>query len=90
MSWFTAGEIVVWLVLAAGLGVALGWLLHETWSRRSVGAVEPVVVRLVKGKQSSMILHAPGSPADERTRADVWFETEDESAAAGFRAPKNR
>lgn len=27
MSVYTAGEIVVWLVLAAALGVALGWLL---------------------------------------------------------------
>lgn len=89
MSWFTAGEIVVWLVLAAGLAVALGRLLHETWSRRSVRAAEPVVERLVEGKQSSMIFHAPGSPGYERTRADVWFETADE-AAAGFRPPKNR
>lgn len=28
MSWYTAGEIVVWLLLAAALGVALGWLLR--------------------------------------------------------------
>ena len=28
MSWYTAGEIVVWLLLAAVLGVVLGWLLR--------------------------------------------------------------
>jgi predicted flap endonuclease-1-like 5' DNA nuclease len=28
MSWYTAGEIVVWLILAALLGGVLGWLLR--------------------------------------------------------------
>ena len=28
MSWYTAGEIVVWLLLAAVLGIVLGWLLR--------------------------------------------------------------
>ncbi|MEO8262897.1 MAG: hypothetical protein ABI566_10045 [Pseudolysinimonas sp.] len=28
MSWYTAGEIVVWLLLAAVLGAVLGWLLR--------------------------------------------------------------
>ena len=28
MSWYTAGEIVVWLLIAAVLGFALGWLLR--------------------------------------------------------------
>ena len=28
MSWYTAGEIVVWLLIAAVLGGALGWLLR--------------------------------------------------------------
>lgn len=28
MSWYTAGEIVVWLLIAALLGVVLGWLLR--------------------------------------------------------------
>jgi predicted flap endonuclease-1-like 5' DNA nuclease len=28
MSWYTAGEIVVWLLIAAVLGVLLGWLLR--------------------------------------------------------------
>lgn len=28
MSWYTAGEILVWLLIAAILGFILGWLLH--------------------------------------------------------------
>jgi NADH-quinone oxidoreductase subunit E len=28
MSWYTAGEIVVWLLIAAALGGLLGWLLR--------------------------------------------------------------
>jgi predicted flap endonuclease-1-like 5' DNA nuclease len=28
MSWYTAGEIVVWLLIAAALGFVLGWLLR--------------------------------------------------------------
>ena len=28
MSWYTAGEIVLWLLLAAALGGVLGWLLR--------------------------------------------------------------
>jgi len=28
MSWYTAGEIVIWLLIAAALGVVLGWLLR--------------------------------------------------------------
>ncbi len=28
MSWYTAGEIVVWLLIAAVLGFVLGWLLR--------------------------------------------------------------
>lgn len=34
------------------------------------------------------IYHVPGSPSYERTRAEVWFATEEEAQAAGFRAPK--
>jgi type VI protein secretion system component VasK len=102
MSWFTLGEIVVWLVLAAALGMVLGWLLHERWNRRLTAEVsravsaaveqvdEPPVRERIKGKRSSGIYHVPGSPAYARTNADVWFDTEDEAVAAGFRPPRNR
>lgn len=39
MSVYTAGEIVVWLVLAAALGVVLGWLLGTR--RREPGGSAP-------------------------------------------------
>jgi len=41
----------------------------------------------IKGKVRSMIYHAPQSPAYERTIADIWFKTEDDAVAAGFRKP---
>lgn len=44
---------------------------------------------LIKGKKSSMIYHTPSSGSYARTKADVWFHTEDEAVAAGFRRPKN-
>ena len=31
-----------------------------------------------------MLFHTPDSPSYERTRAEVWFRTADEAAAAGF------
>jgi len=34
MSWYTAGEILIWLILAAILGFILGWLVHWFVSRR--------------------------------------------------------
>ncbi|TRY27962.1 nuclease [Brevibacillus sp. LEMMJ03] len=34
------------------------------------------------------IYHVPGSPNYERTKAEVWFATEEEAKAAGFRPPK--
>jgi predicted flap endonuclease-1-like 5' DNA nuclease len=40
MSWYTAGEIVVWMLLAAVLGFALGWLLRGLLARRPSPAVE--------------------------------------------------
>ncbi|HTF47434.1 MAG TPA: hypothetical protein VK735_08315 [Pseudonocardia sp.] len=45
---------------------------------------------LVKGKINSMRSHGPSSPYYGRTRAEVWFRTEEDAIAAGFRpwAPK--
>jgi micrococcal nuclease len=34
------------------------------------------------------IYHVPGSANYERTKAEVWFATEEEAKAAGFRPPK--
>ena len=44
----------------------------------------------VKGKTATRVFYAPGSPYYARTRADVWFRTDDDARAAGFtaRAPR--
>lgn len=39
----------------------------------------------VKGKTSSMRCHGPESPYFNRTKAEVWFRSESEAEAAGFR-----
>jgi large subunit ribosomal protein L22 len=38
----------------------------------------------IKGNADSMLFHTPESPYYERTRAEVWFRTAEEAAAAGF------
>jgi hypothetical protein len=45
---------------------------------------------VVKGNASSKRSHGPSSPYYNRTRAEVWFRTEADAVAAGFRpwAPK--
>jgi micrococcal nuclease len=45
----------------------------------------------IKGNINSKgekIYHVPGSRDYERTKAEVWFATEEEAKAAGFRPPK--
>ena len=45
MSWYTAGEIVVWLLIAAILGGVLGWLLRGILRpARRAAAPTPVVI----------------------------------------------
>jgi beta-lactamase superfamily II metal-dependent hydrolase len=46
---------------------------------------------LIKGNINSKgekIYHLPGDPWYDRTEAEVWFKTESEAKAAGFRPPK--
>lgn len=45
---------------------------------------------VVKGKTGSMRSHSPDSPYYGRTRAEVWFRTQEDASAAGFApwAPK--
>ncbi len=38
----------------------------------------------VKGNADSMLYHSEESPYYDRTKAEVWFETEEAAAAAGF------
>lgn len=39
----------------------------------------------IKGNANSMLFHPPESPYYVRTRAEVWFVTEEDAKAAGFR-----
>jgi hypothetical protein len=50
----------------------------------------PQAEYVVKGKTATRVFYAPGSPYYSRTRADVWFRTDDDARAAGFtaRAPR--
>lgn len=45
MSGYTIGEIVIWLVLAAALGFALGWIARELVLRARSGAHDTSDVR---------------------------------------------
>ena len=45
----------------------------------------PSAEYVIKGNAGSMRCHAASSPYFGRTRAQVWFRTEDEAIAAGFR-----
>lgn len=38
----------------------------------------------VKGNRTSMLFHTIDSPFFARTRADVWFDSEESASAAGF------
>jgi predicted flap endonuclease-1-like 5' DNA nuclease len=50
MSWYTAGEIVVWLLIAAVLGFVLGWLLRGMLRPpRRDDAPAPKAVRIEPG-----------------------------------------
>ncbi|MGN7468760.1 thermonuclease family protein [Brevibacillus sp. SAFN-007a] len=47
--------------------------------------------KAIKGNinaKGEKIYHVPGSASYERTKAEMWFATEEEAQAAGFRAPK--
>ena len=65
MSGYTVGEIVVWLLLAAGLGFALGWVARELLlrSQRELSDVRPTIpaARLLEeaAVEESPVEHPP-------------------------------
>ncbi len=44
----------------------------------------------IKGNADSMLYHVPGSPHYNRTKAEVWFATEEAAEAAGFSKPASQ
>jgi len=59
-------------------------------ARAGDDGASPEAGYVVKGKTATRVFYAPGSPYYSRTRADVWFRTDDDARAAGFtaRAPR--
>lgn len=78
--------------LLLGAGVAI-WVIVR---RRS--AVEPPLPDgsapgpryTIKGNTSSRLFHPPSSPYYSRTKAEVWFRTDDDAVAAGFSPYRSR
>ncbi len=52
------------------------------------GEGEPNAEFTIKGKDSSKLYHRSDSSMYGRTKADVWFKTEEDAAAAGFKMAK--
>ena len=44
----------------------------------------------IKGNASSKLYHVPGSSFYDRTKAEVWFATEEAAEAAGFQKPASQ
>jgi len=44
----------------------------------------------IKGNADSMLYHTPGSSFYSRTKAEVWFDTEENAEAAGFSKPASQ
>lgn len=44
----------------------------------------------IKGNADSMLYHVPGSSFYSRTKAEVWFDTEENAQAAGFSKPASQ
>jgi predicted flap endonuclease-1-like 5' DNA nuclease len=74
MSWYTAGEIVVWMLIAALLGVVLGWLLRgilrppgrSTPKPPEVVAAEPGSTRVTEVDTGEGHTRTGSAPVDSR------------------------
>lgn len=71
-----------------GVGVVPGAYPGSAKPRADGSA--PSAAYTIKGKEGSMLCHGPSSPYYDRTKADVWFCSEQEAAAAGFRVWRRR
>ncbi|MEJ8545421.1 thermonuclease family protein [Brevibacillus borstelensis] len=63
----------------------------EANSENTAQSETPPSGKLIKGNINSKgekIYHVPGSRNYEQTKPEVWFATEEEAQAAGYRAPK--
>ena len=93
-----AGDSWAWVVLAVAVLalVALLLLRRRPGPAAAVPVDEPEVPEpeaeapeeapqaTIKGNAATMLFHTTESPFYGRTRADVWFVTEDDARAAGY------
>jgi len=95
-----AGDSWAWVVLAVAVLALVSLLLLRRRPRpaAAVPVEEPPVAEpepeaeseaeapegTIKGNAATMLFHTTESPFYGRTRADVWFVTEDEARAAGY------
>ncbi len=69
MSWYTAGEIIVWLLIAAVLGGVLGWLLRGILRppRERTGPTPVVIEDEVRTRVAEIDTGASGTQAQPIT-----------------------
>mgnify|MGYP002663283664 FL=1 len=56
----------------------------ESYGEGSYVGSEPPADFTIKGNERSKKFHVPGTGGDERTIAEVWFNSEEAAEAAGF------
>ena len=61
---------------------------HATPEGSWRGEGDPPAGFTIKGKEASMLFHRPDSSLHGRTKADVWFKTEEDAVASGFTMAK--
>ena len=71
MSWYTAGEILIWLILAAVLGFALGWLVRWLTSRRGSTLGDDELKRLRDANATLTTDLADCEQANDRLEAEL-------------------
>lgn len=93
-----AGDSWAWVVLAVAVLALVSLLLlrRRPGPSAAVPVEEPEVPEpvaeaqeeppqgTIKGNAATMLFHTTESPFYGRTRADVWFVTEDDARAAGY------
>ncbi len=83
--WYIIGSVVLAMLLICGSIVFYGYRSAENESTQSQ------TTKTIKGNKNSRIYHMPGCPNydDIKDKNVIWFATEDEAKAAGFRKARN-
>jgi len=83
MSWYTVGEIWIWLLLALLLGIVIGWLLHVLLGRRGAARVAELEAELAecRGEPAPAVATPEPTPEPEPAPTPVTPEPEPEPAS---------